>query len=136
MKKPVEPQKPWEPLKPYFSTQVREQVGPVDEDEDGHYIDEPCYPDITIPFIEAWAAKNGIDDPRKVTVSFYPGSHEWELTIEGHRTITPEMRAEADREYAEKMKHYREVELPAYDAALEQYQEDMRAYYKWKHDNV
>ena len=38
--------------------------------------------------------------------------------------------------YAEKMKHYREVELPAYDAALEQYQEDMRAYYKRKHDNV
>ncbi len=131
MRKPTEPEKPYEPYPRYLSPQVREQVGPVDDDD----FDEPSYPTITIEFIEKWATKNGVD-PKTVKVDLYPGSHEYEMCLETTRTITDEMRQEVEVEHTAALKEYNEVTLPAYEAAKVQYDVDLRAYYKWKHDSI
>jgi hypothetical protein len=136
MRKPQEPQKPWPPVPPYLNDQVREDIGPIWEDEEGYEIDEPYYPEVTITMIEEWAATNGIEDPRTVTLEMHPRSHDLNMVLCGKRTITAAMKHEANAEYQAAMKEYNEVTLPAYQAAEAKYAEDLRAYYKWKHDNV
>lgn len=139
MKKPREPEKPWPPTRPWWLSdeglQVREQVGPVWEDEEGFSIDEPYYPDVTIESIEKWAEENGVD-PRTVTVTWHPGSHVYEMMYEAQKPITQEMRDEAEAEYQADLKVYEEETLPKYEADQEQYETDLRAYYKWQHDRV
>jgi len=136
MKKPTEPRQPRPPWPHQIYPQVREQIGPVTEDEDGEYIDEPFYPTVSIGVIKAWANANGIDDPDTVTVEMHPGSHVYELVMCGTRTITPKMKAAFDREHQAELKEFNEVTLPAYKAAKAKYDTDLRAYYKWKHDKV
>jgi len=136
MKKPTEPHKPWPPTRSYLppeGLQVREQVGPI-EDEDDVY-DEPGYPEVTIQSIEDWAKDNGVD-PRSVTVHWHPGSHVYEMNYEARKPITKEMRDEANADYQAALKVFNEKAMPEYEARLAKYETDLRAYYKWQHDSV
>lgn len=133
MKKPTEPKKPWPPQKPWFNTQVREKIGPVNDDD---WDDEPYYPEVTIETIETFAKEHGIEDPRSVTLNMHPSAHTLDMFLVGNQTITQEMRDEANAEYQSNLKKYNEELLPSYEKAKAKYEEDLRAYYKWQHDRV
>jgi hypothetical protein len=134
VKKPIEPHKPWEPCFSPPQSQVREVVGPV-EDESGGY-DEPYYPPLSIGYIEEWARTNDIEDPKTVQVYMHPSSREIEMVLEGNRVISQEEIDQAQVDHNKTLTHYREVEMPLYEAAMAEYEENLRHYYKWKHDNV
>jgi hypothetical protein len=133
MKMPTEPKKPYPPYKRHLSTEVREQVGPYDEDDEEHtvYCDGPQYPTLTIKFLKKWAKRNGVA-PKAVTVELHAGSHEYEMILKAPRPITKEMREEVERDYQEELTLHNEITLPAYEKALAEYNIDIRAYYQWR----